>query len=147
MKKPAVITIRATQSAGDAQETTELITEGSFGCQGDRFFLTYQETAATGFEGDTTTLRIEGERRATLVRFGDSRTRLVIEVGRRHYCRYDTGSGTLELEIVGKEVRNRLTPAGGTVELVYHIDCAHSLLAVNRVQLSVRLRDPAPPPA
>ncbi len=99
MKRPAVITIRATQSAGDEEETTELVTEGTFGWQGERAFLTYQETVATGFEGDTTTLRIEGE-----------------------------------------EIQNRLTAEGGEVVLIYHIDCNHALLAVNRVQISVRLR-------
>ena len=109
--------------------------------RGERAFLTYQETVATGFEGDTTTLRIEGEERATLLRFGDSRTRLVVEPGRRHYCQYDTGSGVLELEIVGREIQNRLTAEGGEVVLIYHIDCKHALLAVNRVQISVRLRD------
>ena len=132
MKRPAVITIRATQSVGDESETTELVTEGYFGWQEGLAFLTYQETVATGFEGDTTTLRI-----------GDSRTRLIVEPGRRHHCHYDTGAGILELEIVGRTIQNQLTAEGGAVELVYHIDCTHTLLAVNRVRISVRLRDPS----
>ncbi len=143
MKRPAVITIRATQSVGDESETTELVTEGYFGWQEGLAFLTYQETVATGFEGDTTTLRIEGEQKATLLRFGDSRTRLIVEPGRRHHCHYDTGAGILELEIVGRTIQNQLTAEGGAVELVYHIDCTHTLLAVNRVRISVRLRDPS----
>ncbi len=137
MKRPAVITIRATQSVGDESETTELVTEGYFGWQEGLAFLTYQETVATGFEGDTTTLRIEGEQKATL------RPRLIVEPGRRHHCHYDTGAGILELEIVGRTIQNQLTAEGGAVELVYHIDCTHTLLAVNRVRISVRLRDPS----
>ena len=84
MKKDALITLKATSTADGESETTELVTEGYFYQKDGKYFLSYTETEATGFDGDTTTLKVDGQKAVTMLRFGKSRTHLLIESGRRN---------------------------------------------------------------
>lgn len=139
MKKDALITLKATSTADGESETTELVTEGYFYQKDGKYFLSYTETEATGFDGDTTTLKVDGQKAVTMLRFGKSRTHLLIESGRRNPCSYDTGYGIMDIEIVGGRIRNRLTEMGGRLTFAYTIDVDRDYEIENSIDISVRI--------
>lgn len=91
MKKDVIITIKGTQFADDEQDSVELTTVGLLYRRGNAYYICYNESEATGFDGAKTTLKVEGDRRVTMRRTGDNmRSQLIIEKGQRHQCFYDT---------------------------------------------------------
>ena len=99
MKKDLVISIIGSQTIGDEkQDDLEIITVASLYDKNGTLYLRYKETELTGFVGCTTTLKLEGEEKVTMIRQGgENRTQLVIERGRRHQFSYFSGKGDMTL--------------------------------------------------
>ena len=139
MKKDVLITITDVQDIDGDLETIQLTTSGKFYKRGDVWYLAYEETEATGFEGCTTTLKIEPSQKVTITRFGKaSRSQLVVEPGIRHQCYYDTGFGDMMVGIMGSRFDSHLTEEGGEVSFTYSLDINTSLASYNSVTVSVQ---------
>lgn len=75
----------------------------------------------------------------SLIRQGDYRSRLVVEENQRNIGYYATPVGELMIGVSAREVVNRLTPFGGTLEFAYALDLNASLLSDNRITIQVSL--------
>lgn len=139
MKKDVLITITDVQDIDGDTETIELTTAGKFYKRNDVWYLMYEETEATGYQGCTTTLKIEPKGKVTITRFGKSaRTQLVVEPGVRHQCLYDTGCGDFMLGVMGSGTDLGLTEQGGKVSFAYSLDINTSLASHNSVTVQVQ---------
>ena len=138
MNKNYLITIDGKHITGEDVETVSLSTLGNFGSQDGKFFITYEETEATGFAGDVTTFTVENENLATLERNGRTSSKLFMEKGQKHMCHYRTGAGNLVVGILAETIENRLTPKGGEVKLKYTLDLNSSVLSVNELNITVK---------
>lgn len=142
MKENYLIQIdgRMEQDGPDGADNIRLMTRGSFVRRGGSFFITYAETAATGYEGCTTTVRVaQDASKVSMTRFGPLPSQLVIEKGVRHLCHYDTGYGAMTLGVAADEIRHQLTDAGGQVEFSYTLDMdSAGLISRNLVKIQVR---------
>ena len=136
-----MITIKGEQIADGKPEKVTLSTVGDFKSREDgRFLITYEESEATGFPGNTTTLEVKGQKQVTLLRLGPNNAQLVIEKGVRHLCHYETGYGSLMIGVNGMTVDNSLTEDGGEVSFSYKLDVNSSLLSINRMSITVAKR-------
>ena len=97
MESEYMIQIRGIQNFhnGDKPDVVELCSLGKFVKKGTSYYISYEETEATGFGGTTTTLKIETPPRVTMMRSTGKQTHLIIEKDKRHLCQYDTGAGCL----------------------------------------------------
>ena len=136
MKKDAMITIKGIYDAEGSKDTIELLTCGRFYRRNNSYWVSYQETETTGFEGHKTTLHIEPDK-VTMRRSGVSESQLVVQKGVRHQCLYDTGFGAMTIGVSGKEVKSTLSDLGGTVDFSYSMDINTALTSENRVIISV----------
>ena len=126
-------------------ERIQLMTRGSFEFRNGCFFISYQESEATGYDGCTTTLKINSDsRRVSMIRRGPANAHLIIEKGIRHLCHYDTGMGSLTMGVAADEIRHHLTPGeGGTACFSYALDMDPvGQLSRNYVNIQVRPADP-----
>ncbi|MDD3193129.1 MAG: DUF1934 domain-containing protein [Oscillospiraceae bacterium] len=138
MKKDVMITIKGTQLADEEQDSVELTTVGLLYRRNGAYYICYDESAATGFEGAKTTLKVEGDHRVTMRRTGENmRSQLIIEKGERHQCFYDTGYGTLMLGISGDEIIARLNDNGGHLQVRYTLDVNTSTASENELLVDV----------
>ena len=80
----ALIKITGTQTIDDQNDTVELTTSGTYLPTEDGWQLRYDESAATGMEGTTTTVHVKGDR-IVMERSGENASILVIEKHRRHH--------------------------------------------------------------
>ena len=136
-----MIIIKGEQIADGKPEKVTLSTVGDFALTPDgRFLITYEESEATGFPGNTTTLEVVGDRQVTLLRRGANNSQLIIQKGVRHLCHYETGYGSLSIGVNGMTVENRLTADGGEVSFSYKLDVNSSLLSINRMSITVARR-------
>ncbi|MCI8441258.1 MAG: DUF1934 domain-containing protein [Provencibacterium sp.] len=143
MKKQVLISIRGIQRVEGEEETVELLTVGNLYRKKDGYYLTYEETEATGFEGAKTTLHLEEGHRVTMQRSGPYRSHLIVEQGRRHQCCYETGYGELLIGVSGGAVSSTLTDEGGNLHFRYSLDVNTSLASENEVFIQVKCENPS----
>ena len=140
MNYNCLICIDGTVDQQGEQQRIQLKTRGSFLRRGNSFFITYEETEATGYAGCTTTVKVAAdESRVAMLRFGPASSQLIIEKGVRHVCHYETGVGALTLGVAADEIRCQLTDAGGQAFFSYTLDDGTQELSRNLVEVTVTL--------
>ena len=138
MNKEYLITIDGSHTADGGTERISLTTIGDYSRRDGIDYISYKETEATGFEGDTTTLIVEEGLRATLLRSGKTNSRLVIEKGQKHMCHYDTGFGSVAISVMADRIDNQLRHDGGKVRLRYSLDLNANALSVNELDITIK---------
>ncbi len=138
MKNNFLINIEGEMDTDGDRDSVRLMTRGNFTLNGGNFFISYEETDATGYEGNITTVKVEKGDKISMLRHGTMPSTLVIEPGRRHVCHYDTGYGVLSLGVAADEVDNRLTKAGGDLSFSYTLDSGDAHISRNKVKISVK---------
>ncbi|MEG1686782.1 MAG: DUF1934 domain-containing protein [Angelakisella sp.] len=138
MKKDVMIRIKGVQTVDGDRDVVELLTTGSFVRREKDYFIIYDESEATGFDGAKTVLRFEPEqRRVTMSRTGTSRSRLVIEKGRRHQCSYATDYGSMTIGVLGSAIKSDLSDEGGSISFGYSLDINTALTSENTVDILI----------
>lgn len=121
MKTPVMLTIEGRQSyAGQEPEVIRLDTEGTMEFREGGWDITYEESELTGLLGVTTTFRVEPEK-VTLSRTGKLSSTMVFQEGVSHDSLYKMEFGALMITVTATRIFCDLTPAGGFLDLVYHI--------------------------
>jgi uncharacterized beta-barrel protein YwiB (DUF1934 family) len=76
-----------------------LVTEGTFVTKNGKYYVIYEESELSGMEGSTTTLKIDGEGRVNIRRFGSAKADMIFEKGKTHSTGYETPYGLMEMNI------------------------------------------------
>lgn len=133
-----LITIKSTQRSGENSDVTEVITQGRYALTPNGCEMFYTETEATGFEGSQTIVRIVPGERLEMMRSGSVNTELLIETGRKNYCRYGTPYGELTVGAIAKRVDADLHENGCLVTAEYTMDINSELLGEYTLEISVK---------
>ena len=144
MKKDVLIDIKGIYRQDGEQDQVELVTTGSYYKRNGDYYIAYDESKMTGFDGTHTVLRVEGPQRVTLSRSGSTKSQLIIERGVRHQCHYDTGYGAMTIGVSGDRVFADLDDHGGKLQFSYSLDVNTSLASENEVFINVRESAGAP---
>ncbi|MEA5012073.1 MAG: DUF1934 domain-containing protein [Angelakisella sp.] len=133
-----LIKIKGVQIVQGDSDVVEVLTKGSFCRTKDAYLISYDESAATGFDGAHTTLRFDlADNRVTMSRTGSLNTQLIIEEGQRHQCTYDTGYGQMTIGVLGNRIQHNLSEEGGDISFGYSLDVDTALASENKVYISV----------
>lgn len=138
MKKEVIITLNAVHTVDEESEHVELVTTGTYYHKNNLYYIVYEESEETGFSGTTTTLKIDGEDKITLLRHGTTRTQMMIERGCRHLCHYDTGFGQMMVGIYAGSIVSSLDDDGGEICFSYTVDINAALASENQMKIRVR---------
>ncbi len=100
MKQQVQVKIIGTQKDAQGEENViELVTEGTFFKKNGKYYVVYEETELSGMEGSTTTLKIDGEDRVNIRRFGSAKADMIFEKGKTYSTGYETPYGLMEMNI------------------------------------------------
>ncbi len=138
MKKDVLITIKGTQKVGGESDVIEMMTTGRFYRKNKLYYISYEETEATGYEGCRTTLKVGPNDKVTMTRFGSSRSQLIVEQGVRHQCQYDTGYGAMTIGVMGDSFESTLNDRGGLLRFGYTLDIEATVASENTVSITVK---------
>ena len=141
MKKDVLISIKGTYTGEETSDSLDLTTVGNFYRRNDSYYIRYQESEATGYEGCTTTVRVEADQRVTISRSGKAKSQLILEKQRRHLCHYDTGMGAFTVGVFPNLIESDLTDQGGAVHFRYTLDINSSFASKNDVVIQVRVSE------
>ena len=123
MKKEVLISIKGVYlDENNDRDVVELFTTGQYYKKDGNYYISYEESEATGFEGSRTTLKVEREDMVTLERTGEALAQLIVQKGVRHQCRYDAGYGDMTIGVSGGMIRSTLDDSGGSLEFKYSLD-------------------------
>ena len=70
MKKDVLIEIKGVYRQDGEEDSVELFTTGSYYKRNGHYYIAYDESEVTGFEGSRTVLKVEESGRVTLTRSG-----------------------------------------------------------------------------
>ena len=138
MKKDVLITIKGIQKLDGESDTTELFTHGNFYRKNDNYYITYDESEATGFQGSTTTLKVEANDKVTLIRSGTTQSHLIVQNGERNVGHYGTDQGNLSIGVYAKEIKSTLDDTGGDLYFAYSLDINSNLISENEVYINIK---------
>lgn len=144
MGNNANIKMTVRQTADGSTDSSELFTKGEFREHGGSFFIDYDESEATGFEGSHVQLRIgQEDETVTMTRTGTAFSSLVFENGKRHFCHYGTEYGDCIIGISTTDMRKELTSSGGEIYVRYTIDVNSGLMLTNEITINVKPQEKA----
>ncbi|MCI7691746.1 MAG: DUF1934 domain-containing protein [Oscillospiraceae bacterium] len=132
------IILNIKQTADGFTDESELFTKGEFRLHKGSFFIDYDESEATGYEGSHVQMRID-DKMMTLTRTGTTFSSLIFENKTRHFCHYGTEFGDCMVGITTDELKPELNENGGKVHLKYTIDVNGGLMAENEITINVKM--------
>ncbi len=137
MKKNDLISLTSIQWQDNEKNETELLTKASVSKTDGRDIISYEDTSATGFEGSTTTITVDGGKTASIIRKGTANSVLSLEVGRKHYCQYGTPYGDMRIGVYTHAIDNTISE-NGRLYLKYTLDLNSSYLSDNEIIMTIK---------
>lgn len=138
MKNNAIINMKSIQSVYNEKTETELLTKGNFKIKDDSFYISYEDSEATGFKGAVTEISVKADRYASVIRTGSASSDLIIETGKKHHCQYNTPYGSMDIGVYTHFIKNNLDKNGGTLHMKYTLDINSSYMSDNEIIVSVK---------
>ena len=137
MSKDVMIHIKGVYTVENDQTTAELFTEGKMYKKNNHTYLTYQESEITGYEGCTTTLKIEDQGRVTMTRNGSTSSHLVLQPGIRNIGRYTVYGNPMEIGVFAENLEWKLTDDSASLHMAYTLDMNSILMSENELFIDV----------
>lgn len=137
MKKNIMISLVSIQWQNNEKCETELLTKAKFTRENGCDIISYEDTSATGFEGSVTTIKVEGDKSASIVRKGTANSALSLEIGRKHFCQYGTPYGSFQIGVYTHAIENTISK-NGRIYLKYTLDLNSSYLSDNEIIMTVQ---------
>lgn len=140
MKKNTLISITSIQWQDGEKSETELLTQAEVILNKNSGTIIYEDTEATGFEGSVTTIKVKGNKEASVIRTGSANSFMSLEVGNRHFCQYGTPFGSMQIGIYTDSIENTLSE-NGRLYLKYTLDVNASYLSDNELIINIKNTD------
>ncbi|MCM1506175.1 MAG: DUF1934 domain-containing protein [Ruminococcus flavefaciens] len=140
MKKNQLISLVSIQIQDGEKTESELFTNAEINCTKNYITITYEDTEATGFEGSVTSVKVTGNKEASVIRTGTSNSILTMETGKKHYCQYGTPFGMFQIGVYTQAIENTLSE-NGRLYLKYTLDLNASKLSDNEIIITIQNTD------
>ena len=139
MQENFLISIKGRQRVNGETGEVEVTTLGSYVQRGGSRYIVYRDYASEDDRAPRTSiLKVEGNSRLTLMRKGGDNTRLILENGKRHLCRYDTDFGNLTVGIFTSRLVSKLNDTGGSLDISYTLDVNSALSSINELSITIK---------
>lgn len=139
MQENYLISILGKQYVDGEKGEIQLTTLGSYVTKGQNRYIMYKEYDEDNPHSKVTSiLKIEGDKKVTLMRNGDQNSRLILEKGQRHLCHYDTGYGSMMVGVFANRINTALSDSGGELEVSYSLDINAGLTSMNEIFINIK---------
>lgn len=132
-----MIRIRDVHEYDEDQGEATVIVFGDLAFDEDGYHITYREESGD-LAGCMTTITCKGGKEVSVHREGPYQTDLIMELGRRHSCQYQTEYGSLLMGIYADKVESQMAETGGYLEFAYNIDFNGDFVSRNTLHVTVK---------
>lgn len=136
-KNNVLISLVSIQWQDGEKNETKLITKANVSNMDGKDVISYEDTEATGFEGCVTTITIDGNNSASIIRKGNANSVLSLEKDRKHFCQYGTPFGSMRIGVYTHFIRNTIND-DGKLYLKYTLDLNSSFLSDNEIIMQIQ---------
>ncbi len=139
MKEERMIKVHGLQKNQEGEENKiELSTMGSIYEKNNNIYVVYEETEISGMEGTTTTLKIEGNDKLSMKRYGSTSSQMVFEMGKRHTSDYRTPYGDFKMEVVTNQLSIDIDTQSlkGNLSINYKLSISGLIETQNQLSIS-----------
>ncbi len=137
LKDNITISLTSIQWVEDEKSETELITKAFYEKKGNKNIISYEDTEATGFDGSVTIIEAEESKMASITRKGTANSVINLEMGKKHFCQYETPFGALQIGVYTKAIDNSLD-TDGKLYLKYALDMNSVFVSDNEIILKIQ---------
>lgn len=137
MKNNILISLTSIQWQDNEKSETELVTRANLKKENGDVLISYEDTSATGFEGSVTTIQVDKNKNASIIRSGTANSALSLEMGKKHFCQYGTPYGNLQIGVFTHSIENSIEK-DGKLYLKYTLDINSSYLSDNEIILKIQ---------
>lgn len=135
MKKNIMLSLISINLQDGDRNRSELVTKATHTKSGKFDVISYEDTAATGFEGSVTTIKADAGT-AFITREGKANSTISLEVGRKHFCQYGTPYGSFQIGVYTHAIRNTLDK-DGKLYMRYTLDLNSAYLSDNEIIMKI----------
>lgn len=137
-----IITITGTQTVDGETDSVEVVTTGEYHEENGTKTVHYIEYSNEDPNLRTdTTVTIDGDDRLTILRRGETSSRLELQRGRRHQCAYETPMGQLMIGVYTDDIRDTLSPMGGDLYASYQLDFYADVVSNNEFHINLKEKE------
>ena len=136
-KEKYLISIIGEQTLDGETDKVEVLTSGNYMMKKNHCYIGYKEYDEENPSKYSDNLIKVEDNIVTIIRKGETQSRLMLEKGRRHQCLYQTIAGDLMIGVFTKTMKNTLNEKGGTLEVSYTLDFNTDLVSENRFKITV----------
>lgn len=113
-------------------------TEGQLYKRSGKLYINYPEGELLGREKCSTTLKVAPDGVVTMLRSGETHTRMVFEEGQCHMSCYETPFGNLTVSVATNEIKVDMGENGGRLDIDYNLTINSTTHSRNRLSIRVR---------
>lgn len=134
-----LVTVLGTQEIDGEKDSVEVITEGDLIEKNGFTYIAYRDYSDENpVIYSSNLIKIESGSRVTVIRRGETESRLILEKGKRHRCLYRTPAGNLMIGIYTEALDIALNKKGGNVLMKYSVDFNNDLVSNNEIKIKIR---------
>ena len=137
MSDNATIRMEISQTADGQTDRSELFTKGEYRQRDGVYYIDYDESEATGFDGSHVQLCVKDNAVVTMTRTGKAFSNLIFEQGQRHFCHYGTEFGDCMIGITTSSLHVNAQEDGCKITVKYSIDVNAGLMLENEISIKV----------
>ncbi len=137
METNALITLSGNQELDGENDAYELTTLGRYTKKGGKYYISYEGSELTGYEGTTTTLKIK-DGCVSMIRLGKSSSQMVFEKEKKYVGYYETPFGSLSVGVTTNHLTVDIDDDGGEIDLDYMVELNNSMPVHNGLHLTIR---------
>lgn len=140
MDNNAIITLKTRQDIDGEEDVIEITTQGKFVKRGDKYYVSYEGSEITGYDGCKTTLKInDKENSVMLLRYGENATQMFFEKGNKCTGLYNTPFGNLTVDVSTTDLSINVDDDGGNVKLKYFVGVNNELPIENNLSVEIKM--------
>ena len=134
-----LISVTGIQEVDGEKDKIELQTVGKYTLKPDHAYIGYKEyDEENPSVSSNNIIKVENDDKVTIIRNGETQTRLILEKGRRHLCHYRTIAGDLMIGVFADTINNDLKANGGKLSVSYSLDFNNELISNNEFYIDIQ---------
>lgn len=137
MKKDVWLSISTTQRfEGCDIDKVDLVTAAKLYQRRGKYYIVYDESELTGWEGSRTTVRLS-DREASVIRTGSCPSELLFAENERHVGLYQTPFGAMTISTHTTNLRSTVGMHGGHLVIDYTLEVDNSMVGEHHLEMIV----------
>lgn len=143
MKNNSIISVINKQNLYYEENKIEFIVAGRYFLKDGKYYIIYKNYKDSDFDNaeGICSIKVENPDLITIIKMGTIQSKLILEKQKRHYSRYKTEYGVLNMGFYTENIECEMEEHSAKIKLKYSIDINSNLISDNEIYINVKRND------